>query len=265
MVSEHLCNHITDKFRRHEPDPELNTKKKQIKSMKNDRQKEILEIVRNEMSSEERKQNDLNLETGTSSWLTALPIKEEGYILNKQSFLDLLSIRYSWRLKRIPSHCACGNTFNLQHVLQCSKGGFVALRYNHIRNTSTNLFIDVCEDVRVEPQLQQLSCERFSEKTVNKLDQARVNISVRGLWLTGQVAFFDVRVFNPTAKQYVNQELRKSYKVNKKDKKKQYNERILQVEHGTFTPLVMSITDGMGRESQKFYARLSEMISEKRK
>ena len=35
--------------------------------------------------------------------------------------------------------------------------------------------------------------------------------------------------------------------------------------HGTFTPLVMSITGGMGRECQKFYAHLSEMISEKRK
>ena len=32
--------------------------------MKNDRQKKILESIRNEMSSEERKQNNLNLETG---------------------------------------------------------------------------------------------------------------------------------------------------------------------------------------------------------
>ena len=94
MISEHLCSCITDQFWRHEPDPELNTKRKQIKSMNNDRQKNILEIVRNEMSLEERKHNDLNLETGVSSWLTILPIKEEGYILNKQSFWDLLSIGY---------------------------------------------------------------------------------------------------------------------------------------------------------------------------
>ena len=65
------------------------------------------------MSSKERKQNDLNLETGASSWLTTLPIKEEGHILSNQSFWDLLSIRYGWRWKRIPSYCICGNTFNL--------------------------------------------------------------------------------------------------------------------------------------------------------
>ena len=105
------------------------------------------------------------------------------------------------------------------------------------------------ERFRVEPQLQPLSDEKFSEKTSNKLGQARVDISARGFWLTGQVAFFDVRVFIPTAKRYVNQELRKSYEVNEKEKKRQYNERILQVEHGTFTPLVMSTTGGMGHES----------------
>ena len=75
------------------------------------------------MSSEEREQNDLILETGMSFWFTTLPIKEEESILNKQSFWDLQPIRYGWRLKRIPSNCACGNTINLQHALRCPKGG----------------------------------------------------------------------------------------------------------------------------------------------
>ena len=56
MISEHLSDLITDQFRRHEPDPKLNNNKKQIKSMNNDRQKKILETIRNEMSSEDRKQ-----------------------------------------------------------------------------------------------------------------------------------------------------------------------------------------------------------------
>ena len=193
-------------FSRHEPDPETNNNKKQIKSMKNDLQKKILEIIGNEISSEERKQNDLNLETGASSWPPTLPIKEEGYILNKQSFWHLLSIRYGWKLKRIPSHCACGNTFNLQHALQCPIEGFVTLRYNHIRNKTTSLLTEVCKDVRVEPQMQPLNGETFSEKTANKSDQGRVDVSARNFWLTGQVAIFDVRVFNPTSKRYVNLE-----------------------------------------------------------
>ena len=78
------------------------------------------------------------------------------------------------------------------------------------------------------------------------------------------MAFFDVRVFNPNAKRYINHELTKSYEMNEKEKKKCYNERILQVEHGSFTPLVMSATGGMGRECKKFYSRLSEIVAEKR-
>ena len=84
------------------------------------------------------------------------------------------------------------------------------------------------------------SGEMFFKKTANKLDQARVDTSAHCFWLTGQVDFFHVRVFNPTVKQRVNRELHKSYKVNEKEKKKQYNERILLFEHGAFTPLVLS-------------------------
>ena len=76
---------------------------------------------------------------------------------------------------------------------------------------------------------------------------------------------FEVRVFNPNARRYAKQELSKTYQRNEKEKKHLYNERIMQVEHGTFTRLVMSATGGMGRESSKVYSPLSELISEKRK
>ena len=78
------------------------------------------------------------------------------------------------------------------------------------------------------------------------------------------MACFDVRVFNPNARRYAKQELSKTYQLNEKEKKRLYNERIMQVEHGTFTPLVMCATGGIGRESSKFYSWLSELISEKR-
>ena len=71
--------------------------------------------------------------------------------------------------------------------------------------------------------------------------------------------FFDVRVFNPNARK-----LSKTYQLNEKEKKRFYNERVMQIEHDTFTPLVMFATGGMRRESSKFYSRLSELISEKR-
>ena len=37
------------------------------------------------------------------------------------------------------------------------------------------------------------------------------------------------------------------------------------MEHGTFAPLVFSIYGSMGREFAKFYSKLSELLSDKRK
>ena len=127
------------------------------------------------------------------------------------------------------------------------------------------LLKEVFHDVCIEPRLQKLTGESLNECVVNTTDKARLDISDRGFWTTGQLAFLDVRVFNPIAKRYVDQELSRTYVMNEKEKKKMYNERIMQIEHGSFTPLVMSATGGMGRECHKFYARLSELIADKRK
>ena len=126
---------------------------------------------------------------------------------------------------------------------------------------------EVCKDIRVEPQLQELTGEILHPSTITG-NEARLDICARDFWQAGQMAFFDVRVFNPTAKRYVNQEFSETYEVNEREKKKLYNERnyMLQIEHAaSFSPLVMSETGGMGRECEKIYVPLAEMISYKRR
>ena len=49
-----------------------------------------------------------------------------------------------------------------------------------------------------------------------------------------------------------------------KEKKRNYNQRITEVEQGTFSPLVFSIYRGMDKECQTFYLRLSELLAQKR-
>ena len=72
-------------------------------------------------------------------------------------------------------------------------------------------------------------------------------------------------MFNPLAKRYVTLDPQKSYEINEKEKKRSYNNRIIEIEHGYFTPLVFSATGGRGREAQNFFKRLAEMVSEKKK
>ncbi|KAG1651052.1 NFU1 iron-sulfur cluster scaffold, mitochondrial [Nymphon striatum] len=201
---------------------------------------------------------------GTSCWLTTLPIKDLGYSLSKREFFDAIRLRYGWPLNNIPSKCACSDGFTTQHALSCKKGGFVTQRHNQLRNITANLLKQVCVDVKVEPLLQSLSGETFSNKTANTSDEARSDVGARGFWITGQRAFFDVRVFDSSAQLYSNLDLKKCHKLNEDEKKRQYSQRVIEVENGTFTPLVFSATGGMAPECQLFYKRLAHLLSDKR-
>ena len=79
-----------------------------------------------------------------------------------------------------------------------------------------------------------------------------------------QILFLDVRVFNLNASKYANQSFAQCYVKNENEKKRNYNERILTVDNGNFTPPVFSLYGGMGREYRKCYKRVSNMLAEKR-
>ena len=46
-------------------------------------------------------------------------------------------------------------------------------------------------------------------------------------------------------------------------KEKAYDQRVCEVEHATFTPLVLSTTSGMGCAATTFYKNLASMVAEK--
>ena len=50
-------------------------------------------------------------------------------------------------------------------------------------------------------------------------------------------------------------------KKHEKEKKRAYNSRIMNVEHGTFTPLVFSLTGGEGQEASIFHKNIIQKIS----
>ena len=61
---------------------------------------------------------------GASNWLSVLPLSEHGFVLNKREFRDAMCLRYNRDLKGLPSNCPCGQTFDVNHAMNCKKGGF---------------------------------------------------------------------------------------------------------------------------------------------
>ena len=90
---------------------------------------------------------------GASSWLSARPIEEHGFALHKGAVRDAVALHYGWEPANVPSHCACGVSFDSCHALTCSKGGLTIARHNEIRDLTANLIREVCSDVEIEPRL----------------------------------------------------------------------------------------------------------------
>ena len=77
-------------------------------------------------------------------------------------------------------------------------------------------------------------------------------------------AFVDVRVFNHSAQSNRHGSLSFIYRKHEQEKRRQNDQRVQEIEHTTFTPMVLSTTGGMGRAATTFYKRLASNIAEKR-
>ena len=139
-----------------------------------------------------------------------------------------------------------------------------SLRHNEIRDLTATLLTEVCSDVCVEPTLQTTSDEVLSRNSANSTDGARLDIAVNGFW-GGRFerTYLDVRVFNPLAPSNNQTSLVRCFRKHELEKKGAYEERIREVEHASFTPLVLSANGGWGKEATSFYKRLASILSEK--
>ena len=133
------------------------------------------------MTAEQIRANDLAQLKGSSTWLTTLPLAREGYVLNKREFYDAIYLRYRWQLKRLPTYCACGKSFTVDHALSCLKGGFIHRRHDEIRDLLAAAIDEVAYDVSTEPALAPLTGEVLPP-SANSADDARVDIAARGFW-----------------------------------------------------------------------------------
>ena len=133
-----------------------------------------------------------------------------------------------------------------------------------IRDVEVDLLRIVTHDVEAEPMLQPVTNKNGYQKTANLQHDARLDVRARGFRRDGQNAFFDVRVTNPNNVSQQNSTLKAVLRKHELEKKRLYNRRVMEVEHGSFTPLVFTTTGVMSQECSIFHKSLAEKISLKR-
>ena len=241
-------NRIISSIKR-EKESQLKTKKHEIRSV---------------LTEAEAYSLNLAMEKGSSCWLNALPLKRYNFDLTKSEFRDGIALRYGWEPLKMPSICACGESFTVSHALHCPKGGYTHIRHNDIRDSFANLLNEVCDDVEIEPYLQPLQGESFTNKTTSTEDDARLDIKANGLWENRfSKTFFDVKIFNPHAKS-CPKTIPDAYKHHEQAKKLKYEQRIIELEKATFNPLVFSCTGGAGPAASKVMKRIAGKLSDKK-
>ncbi len=186
---------------------------------------------------------ELASEKGASSWLSTLPIQEHGFCLHKGAFRDALCSRYGWNPPLLPSRCVCDKSFSVEHALSCSYesyGGFPSIRHNEIRDLTAHLMSEVCYNVGIEPELQPLTDEWFNLRSANVEDGARLDVRAESFWDRDRQS-----ALNHLAPTYQTLSLASNYRRNEQEKRRAYDQRVREVEHGNFSLLVFSASGGI--------------------
>ena len=82
----------------------------------------------------------------------------------------------------MPAKCPCGQNNNLNHAMNCKRGGFVVMRHNNVRDFEANLLKTIQNDVKIKPALQKIDNGRIGGRTE---DEARPDIRARVVWRQG--------------------------------------------------------------------------------
>ena len=129
----------------------------------------------------------------------------------------------------------------MDHALTCATGGHTAMRHNEVRDHFASYLRKVAHDVVVESPLQ-LAGERFPLRSTSTEEFARLGVATSGVW-GGRFerSFMDVRVFNPHAPSNAKMSVPSMYKRHEAEKRRRCEERVRDVEHASFVPIVFSV------------------------
>jgi hypothetical protein len=267
IFSESLKNQLLAKDEKLNVDHTAQQKiKSLLKSQRKNRLEKEFETLLTELPDDLRRAAIWARLPGSSTLFTTLPYEKYDFCFkSKRDFKDLICMRYRKHIEGLPGLCVCGEPFTVDHSQICPVGGFINMRHNDARDWFAGTAKKVFRDVGGEPELQPLSGERMKYKSANIADDARSDVRIRGFWSRLRNAFFEFRVFYPHASSYSDKQPSSLFQSITKDRRREYGQRIAEVEDGDFTPMVMSSTGALNDEMSMAIKHLAKLSSRKMK
>ena len=176
-----------------------------------------------------------------------------------------MRLRYNWSIPQIPRYCSCGVQNDNDHLLVCKKGGYVHIRHDALVKVEAEIMREAgCKNVVIEQHLIPTKGDHLKART-EKGVQSRMDVAATGVFSPMERTFFDVRVTHPNAPSNRSIPPNKLYVRHEMEKKVKYEERIIQIEKGSFCPLIFSTSGGVGPLCDNVHKKLAGRIATKRK
>ena len=112
----------------------------------------------------------------------------------------------------------------------------------------------------------ELANEHFFHRSANT--ETGVHLEREGTGVLGdspsEQAYFDVRVFNPLATSNHQSAISTCFRSHDHEKRRIYEQRVCDVERGSFIPLFFSALGDVSRPTEITYKRLASLLATKR-
>ncbi len=147
-----------------------------------------------------------------------MPSHVGGTILSSTEFRDALMLRYACVPSNLPTSCVgCGEykNFDVNHALDCKKGGLVTARHDEIRDELRDLLAHVFSPSRIRCEPMIIPAPMRTNGTADRSD-----LLVLDFWENSTDTIIDVRVTNLDSKSYKNLPPKQALERQEKEKKR---------------------------------------------